>query len=167
MRFGFIGAGNMASAIMQAHGDVVTPVVNMLIGGIIKIIVNYILVGQPNLNIVGAPIGTLACYVVICIMNYIFLCRTLHERLHIGRCLARPLLSTLLMAVVAGGVYAGLSAVMGGDLSWKRVALAMLAAMACAVVTYLVAVVKTRAITLSDMQLIPRGEKLAKVLHIR
>ena len=104
---------------------------------------------------------------VICIMNYIFLCRTLHERLHIGRCLARPLLSTVLMAVVAGGVYAGLSAVMGGDLSWKRVALAMLAAMACAVVTYLVAVVKTRAITLSDMQLIPRGEKLAKVLHIR
>ena len=71
------------------------------------------------------------------------------------------------MAAVAGGVYAGLSAVMGGDLSWKRVALAMLAAMACAVVTYLVAVVKTRAITLSDMQLIPRGEKLAKVLHIR
>ena len=56
---------------------------------------------------------------------------------------------------------------MGGDLSWKRVALAMLAAMACAVVTYLVAVVKTRAITLADMQLIPRGEKLAKVLHIR
>lgn len=71
------------------------------------------------------------------------------------------------MAVVAGGVYAGLSAVMGGDLSWKRVALAMLAAMACAVVTYLVAVVKTRTITLADMQLIPRGEKLAKVLHIR
>ena len=71
------------------------------------------------------------------------------------------------MAVVAGGVYAGLSAVMGGDLSWKRMALAMLAAMVCAVVTYLVAVVKTRAITLSDMQLIPRGEKLAKALHIR
>jgi len=44
----------LLNAIMQAHGDVVTPVVNMLIGGIIKIIVNYILVGQPNLNIVGA-----------------------------------------------------------------------------------------------------------------
>ena len=61
----------------------------------------------------------------------------------------------------------GLSAAMGGDLSWKRMALAMLVSMVCAVVTYLVAVVKTRAITLADLQLIPKGEKLAKVLHIR
>ena len=139
----------------------------MLAGGVTKVAVNWFLIAVPELNIVGAPIGTLACYVVICIMNYIFLCRTLHERLHIGRCLARPLLSTVLMAAVAGGVYAGLSAVIGGDPGWKRMALAMLVAMVCAVVTYLVAVVKTRAITLSDMQLIPRGEKLAKVLHIR
>ena len=65
------------------------------------------------------------------------------------------------------GCLPGLSAAMGGDLSWKRMALAMLVSMACAVVTYLVAVVKTHAITLADLQLIPKGEKLAKVLHIR
>ena len=65
------------------------------------------------------------------------------------------------------GCLPGLSAAMGGDLSWKRMALAMLVSMACAVVTSLVAVVKTHAITLADLQLIPKGEKLAKVLHIR
>ena len=65
------------------------------------------------------------------------------------------------------GCLPGLSAAMGGNLSWKRMALAMLVSMACAVVTYLVAVVKTHAITLADLQLIPKGEKLAKVLHIR
>ena len=65
------------------------------------------------------------------------------------------------------GCLPGLSAAMGGDLSWKRMALAMLVSMVCAVVTYLVAVVKTHAITLADLQLIPKGEKLAKVLHIR
>ncbi len=32
------------NAIMQAHGDVTTPVVNMLIGGVVKVVVNYILV---------------------------------------------------------------------------------------------------------------------------
>ena len=36
----------LLNAIMQAHGDVTTPVINMLIGGIVKIIVNYILVAQ-------------------------------------------------------------------------------------------------------------------------
>ena len=65
------------------------------------------------------------------------------------------------------GCLPGLSAAMGGNLSWKRMALAMLVSMVCAVVTYLIAVVKTRAITLADLQLIPKGEKVAKVLHIR
>ena len=51
---------------------------------------------------------------------------------------------------------------MGGDLSWKRTALAMLVSMACAVVTYLIAVVKTRAITLADLQLIPKVKSSQK-----
>ena len=163
----FVCISLITTAVLQATGHELCPVWSMLAGGVAKVAVNWFLIAVPELNIIGAPVGTLACYVVICIVNYIFLCRTLHERLHIGRCLARPLLSTLLMAAVAWGVYAGLSAVMGGDLSWKRTALAMLVSMACAVVTYLIAVVKTRAITLADLQLIPKGEKLAKVLHIR
>jgi len=36
-----------------------------------------------------------------------------------------------------------------------------------AVVVYLVMVIATRAITLEDMKLIPKGEKIAKLLHIR
>lgn len=163
----FVCISLITTAVLQATGHELCPVWSMLAGGVAKVAVNWFLIAVPEVNITGAPIGTLVCYVVICIVNYIFLCRTLHERLHIGRCLARPLLSTLFMAVVAWGVYAGLSAAMGGDLSWKRTALAMLVSMACAVVTYLIAVVKTHAITLADLQLIPKGEKLAKVLRIR
>ena len=48
----------LTNAIMQAHGFVSLPVINMLIGGIVKVIVNYILVGRPGVNIMGAPIGT-------------------------------------------------------------------------------------------------------------
>ena len=70
----------LLNAIMQAHGDVVTPVVNMLIGGIIKIIVNYILVGQPNLNIVGAPIGTFICYISITALDLIAMKRHISAR---------------------------------------------------------------------------------------
>ena len=163
----FVCISLITTAVLQATGHELCPVWSMLAGGVAKVAVNWFLIAVPEVNITGAPIGTLACYVVICIVNYIFLCRTLHERLHIGCCLARPLLSTLTMAVVAWGVYTGLAAVMGGDLSWKRTALAMLVSMVCAVVTYLIAVVKTRAITLADLQLIPKGEKVAKVLHIR
>ena len=161
----FVCISLITTAVLQATGHGTLPCLVDAGRRRAKVAVNWFLIAVPELNIVGAPVGTLA----LCghlHREHIFLCRTLHERLHIGR-LARLLLSTLLMAAVAWGVYAGLSAVMGGDLSWKRTALAMLVSMACAVVTYLIAVVKTRAITLADLQLIPKGEKLAKVLHIR
>ena len=57
------------NAIMQAHGDVTTPVINMIIGGIVKVAVNYILVGIPALNIVGASIGTVICYLTITVLD--------------------------------------------------------------------------------------------------
>ena len=41
----------MTDAIMQAHNHAVIPVVNTLIGGIVKVIVNYILVGNPDIAI--------------------------------------------------------------------------------------------------------------------
>jgi hypothetical protein len=43
----------------------------------------------------------------------------------------------------------------------------MLAAVFAAVITYIAAVVLTRSITMEDMKLIPKGEKLAKLLKIR
>ena len=42
-----------------------------------------------------------------------------------------------------------------------------LAAVGTGVVVYFVMIVALRAITLEDMKLIPKGEKIAKLLHIR
>ena len=45
--------------------------------------------------------------------------------------------------------------------------LALGCAIGVAVVVYVVLIVLTRSITAEDMKLIPKGEKLAKLLHIR
>ena len=68
------------NAIMQAHGDVTTPVVNMLIGGVVKVIVNYVLVAIPSLNIIGAAIGTIVCYVTITVLDLIAMRRSVTTR---------------------------------------------------------------------------------------
>ena len=46
-------------------------------------------------------------------------------------------------------------------------ALAMGGAIVIAVVVYAVCIIATRAVTVEDMKLIPKGEKIAKVLKIR
>ncbi len=151
----------LLNAIMQAHGDVVTPVVNMLIGGIIKIIVNYILVGQPNLNIVGAPIGTFICYNSITALDLIAMKRHISARPAIFKNIIRPGLASAIMGAATFMVYRVLSSAIS---SWK---LACLLSLAFAVVLYAVLVVFLRCLTYEDCMLLPKGEKIAKILRIR
>ena len=151
----------LLNAIMQAHGDVVTPVVNMLIGGIIKIIVNYILVGQPNLNIVGAPIGTFICYISITALDLIAMKRHISARPAIFKNIIRPGLASAIMGAATFMVYRVLSNAIS---SWK---LACLLSLAFAVVLYAVLVVFLRCLTYEDCMLLPKGEKSAKILRIR
>ena len=151
----------LLNAIMQAHGDVVTPVVNMLIGGIIKIIVNYILVGQPNLNIVGAPIGTFICYISITALDLIAMKRHISARPAIFKNIIRPGLASAIMGAATFMVYRVLSNAIS---SWK---LACLLSLAFAVVLYAVLVVFLRCLTYEECMLLPKGEKIAKILRIR
>ena len=64
----------MENAILQASGHEKLTMVTMISGGLVKIIVNWFLVAQRSINIYGAPVGTLVSYVVMALMNYIFIC---------------------------------------------------------------------------------------------
>ncbi len=161
----FVCLALISNAVLQAHGNEKFTVVSMIVGGIVKIAVNWVLVGNPNINIVGAPVGTLCCYVVMCLMNYAFLCKCMEVRPSVKRMLLRPVISTLIMGAAAWAVY-GLASLVLGE-GWMRMALAMLCGVGVAVIVYLVLIIVTRAVTLEDMKLIPKGEKIAKLLHIK
>ena len=62
----------LTNAILQTYGKEKIPIFTVIVGGIVKIILNYILVGTPSINIHGAPISTLCCYLVIVVLNLFF-----------------------------------------------------------------------------------------------
>ena len=101
-------------------------------------------------------------------MDYIFLCRVMPDRPRLGRILARPVLSCAAMGLTAWAVY-GLSMrfIGGADAGRLMMALCMCLAIGAAVIVYLVLTVLTRAVTYEDMKLIPKGEKLARLLRIK
>ena len=55
--------------MLQALGRMDVPLKSIVVGAVVKIILNYILVGNPSVNINGAAIGSIACYVVIVAIN--------------------------------------------------------------------------------------------------
>ncbi len=153
----------LTNAIMQAHGHVNLPVINMFIGGIIKLAVIAILTGNPAIGILGAPLGSLLCYICITVLNLATMRRVLPQAPAIAKNLLRAILSALLMGVAVYGVYQGLLLLLGADVS--RI-ITCGVPIAVGVAVYVVAAIKLRAITREDCLLLPKGEKIAKLLHL-
>ena len=154
----------VTTAIMQAHGNVNRPVVNMLIGGIIKLIIVYVLTGNRAIGIVGTPIGTLTSYVVICILN-VFSIRSLvadPPRMIVN--LIRPFLAACVMGVAVLLSWRGLSALGLTGLT-GRVVLAGVP-VAIGFVVYVLAAIALKVVTREDCLLLPKGEKIAKLLKL-
>lgn len=156
----------MSTAVLQATGNEKLTLISIITGGIVKITVNYFLVGDPDINIYGAPIGTLCCYISMCAMNYAFMCKKLDKAPKLGRVLGRPLLSTIIMAVVALGAYTVCTAI-AAPTDRLMLTLDLCIAIVAAVAVYAVFAIKLRAITAEDMSLIPKGDKIARLLHMR
>lgn len=151
----------LTNAMMQAHGNVTTPLINMLIGGIVKVIVNFVLVGMPQFNIIGAPIGTFCCYFTIISLNLLAMKRMQREHSpRIVRTLLKPLIASLIMGAAAWAAYGLLSRFISSN------SVACLGAIAIAGCVYLVLVAALRIITKEDCMLLPKGEKIAKLLKI-
>ena len=165
----FVCIALVTNAILQANGNEKLPIVSMVVGGIVKILCNLLLVRRPEINILGACIGTIACYAAICVLNCCFISKNLETPPNYVRTFVRPLVSGAVMGAAAWAVYGLAARVLHVSAAGSRLLMliAMCIAIAVAVAVYAVMAVVTRSVTLEDMKLIPKGEKIAKLLHIK
>lgn len=153
----FVSLVQVTNAILQAVGQVYLPVFHMLFGGVVKVVINYFLVSSPAINICGAPIGTIVCYVLILALNLIAIRRVLGVRYSIGDMLIKPLFATLLMGGVVLAVY-------HFCMPLGRIINLIPPIMAGACV-YFVMLLTLRAIREEDVLLLPKGGKIARILN--
>ena len=151
----------VTTAIMQAHGHAGRPVFNMLIGGLLKLAAVYILTGNRNIGIVGTPVGTLLCYIAIAVLNITSIRNLLEHPPAILKNLLRPFLAALTMGIFVFASFTGLK-MLGFD---SRLILCGLP-IAVGVLVYIVGVVVFKVVTREDCLLLPKGEKIAKLLKL-
>ena len=151
----------VTTAIMQAHGHATRPVINMLIGGVLKLAAVFMLTGNPNIGIVGTPVGTLLCYLAISVLNIYSIRTLLDHPPAILKNLIRTFLAALIMGVFVFAAFTGLKTI--GITS--RLILCG-APIAVGVLAYAIAAVKIKVVTREDCLLLPKGEKIAKLLKL-
>lgn len=95
---------SLSSSILQALGDVKTPMYSMLFGAVIKILFNLILVSSSSINIYGACISTFFSYAFTTINNVYAMSRRKDVKLSYLRIFSKPLFSGLLTGVTAKSI---------------------------------------------------------------
>ena len=151
------------NSLLQAHGYVNAPVVNMLTSGVVRLVQVYVQVGTPNLGLLGAPIGSFIGCLLIAVLNLVAIQHKVEQKPKLLQNLLRPAIPALVMGGVVCFCYQALVAMLGVDGS--RIILCG-APIAVGAAVYFVCVVLMKSITREDCLLLPKGEKIAKLLRL-
>lgn len=117
-----------SSGILQGLYKQRIPMYTLMLGVGLKVVINYLAVRIPEINIFGAPWASLTCYIISAGLNIYYVAKYAGLRLDIKELLVYPGLATLVMAVpvlVLQGIF--------GDRlrhSWGLTSLVILTAMA-------------------------------------
>ncbi len=158
LAIGMVCVTMVTNAVLQALDKVWLPVRNMLIGGVVKVVANYVLIGIPAMNIMGAPISTTLCYGTILCLNLLSIHRTLPVHYGFGNTVLKPLIAAVAMSFAGYYSYWLFS----GRLAEV---LAVGFAICLAAAVYFLTMLLLRGFRKSDVELMPKGKRLASVLE--
>lgn len=145
------------TGILQGLGRPDIPVRNLMIGALSKLAVTYVLTGISWLNVRGAALGTVTAYGVAAILNYIYIKKHVDIKFGFVQTIFKPVISAATMGILVYLTYNTAYSSLGNSLS-------TIAAISVGVVVYGLMLLVTGSIREQELRLIPKGEKLAKIL---
>ena len=151
------------NALMQANGHANLPVVNMLATGAVRMALVYALTGNPALGLLAVPALTSLSNFATAVLNLICLAKVVPQKCAIARNLLRSLLPALLMGAAAFGAWQLILGLLGEGCS-RIIQVGI--PMAVAGVVYIVCAAWLKSITKEDCLLLPKGEKIARLLRL-
>lgn len=155
----FLSIVQTLTAILQGVGKQMVPVINLLIAVVIKIVVTFVLVGIPTLNIRGAAIGTTVAYLAAAVLDILAVKKYVGVSFPAGLCYLRPAISAGIMAVFARLVFNVLTMILGHGIAASGIATMLSIILAACL--YAVLLIVTKSCTRDDLLHMPKGHKLA------
>ena len=149
---------SVTTAVLQASGHVMIPVRNMVMGGIIKVISNYFLIGSAHFGIFGAPISTSICYFFIAICNLMAVKKTLEVSFDFTQSVVRPLIASMLMGACLW--------IFGKFGFWQEGTsnLVTIGLIGINGIFYIIFLLFVKGLVKKDIEMLPNGKNIVKVL---
>lgn len=152
----FVSFVSLTGTFLQSVGRVKISLFTMAVGAVMKLTINLIMVEQ--IGILGAPMGTFACYGSIFLLNCLFIKKYMGFTMPMGTILLRPFACTLTCCAAAYGSWWALCHLLGYSKLWVIVSLGI------AGLVYLMMVLALKVLSREDMALLPKGERIGTFL---
>jgi stage V sporulation protein B len=150
------------NVLLQSHGMAHIPVINTLLCGTVKLATMYVLTGNPAIGIAGVPICSILCYLFIVILNLAVISRKVPQKPRLLRNLVKPFFPAAFMGVAVYGV----SFLLQNTLHISSNTLLCAIPIFVGVIVYVILIPVFKVITREDCMLLPKGEKIAKLLKL-
>lgn len=147
----------VTNAVLQAYGQVKRPIVSMCVGTAVKLVLSYVLIGLPSVNIYGAPISTFFSTAVIVSMNIYYILKMSGRISTVSHLFGRAFLASAFAVSLGALAYVPLAQLV--QQRWT-----VLFVICGVVLLYIVAILKLGAVDRDDISMLPRGEKILKLL---
>lgn len=154
--------------MLQAIGRADIPMKSVSIAAVVKVIINFILIGIPGINIMGAIVGTFCFYLITVSVNLNALIKETGVKLSYKSVFFKPLFCALMCGFAAWAV-SGLcrnfipAFEFGSRVSNDTVSAVI--GIIAAVIVYVLALLFSKTIVKEDVKMLPKGEKICKVLE--
>lgn len=139
-------------------GRMYTPALALLVGAVVKIVLNLILISNPKIGMYGAPISSFVCQVIAFTIIYVTLKKSIAVRMDKRKTILVPVVSGGVMGVVIGIMYHFVSGVLGN-------AITTLLCILLGAIVYAGMVLILKMFTKEELLDIPMGGKIYAIAH--
>lgn len=154
----FLSLVQTMTGVLQGMGRPNIPVINLVFGGILKVITMLILMRIPTINIQGAAISTIICYAAAGILDTIYVMRKTGMRVKFWDMFLKPISASVVMAVSVSLCYNALNAA-------GHNTLATVGSVAVGVVVYAALMFLLKMFSPEELEFMPGGHKLRRLMY--
>ncbi|MCQ2463660.1 MAG: polysaccharide biosynthesis protein, partial [Clostridia bacterium] len=148
------------SNMLQSIGRTDVPLKSVIFGSVIKTVLNFVLVGNPEINIKGAAYSSVISTAFMLIYNLVFLIRETGT--------VPSVMSVFVKPLICGGFCGGaawLSCLLTKSYISSNQLVALIFGVSAGTIIYIFSLFVLKAMAKDDILMLPGGEKIAKVLE--
>ncbi len=154
----FTTIGQTLNGALQGLGKLKLPVISLIIGIVVKTILNLVLIPIEGIGIYGATTSSIICYVITFLIEIVALIKMTKIKMPISKFVVKPIVASGIMIAISYIVFKLACMIMSSNLS-------LILAIIVAVLVYCIAVVMLKILNKEEWLMMPKGEKIYNKLY--